>query len=135
MHHVGIVVRDLQESISFYRDTLGFEVMVEFTITGSGFATAIGIDDVTGQFAHLDGGTTRIELIQYDSADTGDEMKPLTEPGAKHIAFTVADIETMYDNLPEETSCVSPPQQIETGTTVLFLRDPDGNFLEIVQSA
>jgi catechol 2,3-dioxygenase-like lactoylglutathione lyase family enzyme len=32
MHHAGIVLSDLAETQSFYRDTLGFPVAAEFTL-------------------------------------------------------------------------------------------------------
>lgn len=132
-HHTGVVVSDLDEAVSFYRDTLGFDVIAEFTLSGDGIGTAIGVDGVAGDFVHLDAGGSRIELIEYDPEGEDTSPEAINQVGATHLGFEVADLGAFYDSLPEEAEPVSEPQEIEIGIEILFFRDPDGNFVEVVE--
>jgi catechol 2,3-dioxygenase-like lactoylglutathione lyase family enzyme len=68
IHHTGLVVTDLEEALSFYRDVLEFDVVEEFTLSGDGIGTAISVDGVVGDFAHLDVDGSRLEVIEYEPA-------------------------------------------------------------------
>lgn len=132
-HHVGVVVSDLEESTSFYRDTLGLPVAAEFSLTEDGIGTAIGVDGVSGEFVHLDAGGSRVELIEYRPSGPNSRPETIHQPGAMHIGFSVDDIDAFTDALPADADPLSEPQVIETGSTILFFTDPDGNFVEVVE--
>lgn len=132
-HHMGLVVTDLENALSFYRDTLGFDVIEKFTLTGDGIGTAIDVDGVVGTFAHLDTGESRLELIEYDPA--GDDGRPdaINQIGATHLGFEVEDIDAFAADLPDDVESISGPQEIDIGIEILFFRDPDGNFIEVLE--
>lgn len=132
-HHVGIVVNDIDDAVSFYRDTLGLSVADEFTLADDRIGTAIGVDGATGEFVHLDAGSARVELIEYDPDDdcTADAVNHL---GAKHVGFAVDDIDEFYGDLPDDVEPISEPQPVEIERSILFLRDPEGNFVEVVEA-
>ncbi|MEF8801694.1 MAG: VOC family protein [Halolamina sp.] len=134
MHHVGIVVSDLEEAVSFYGDVLGLSVAEEFTLSGDGIATAIGADEITGEFVHLEGHGALVELIEYDAVHGNGGSDVINAHGAKHVGFAVEDLDDFYEGLPDDVETGSPPQEIELGTSILFFRDPDGNFVEIVEA-
>lgn len=134
MHHTGIVVSDLDEALSFYRDILGLSVADEFTLSGEGLSTAIDAPGVTGDFAHLDAGDAIVELIEYEPAGDDASGDAVNQLGAKHVGFTVNDVDAFYENLPDDVESVSAPQQTESGATILFFEDPDGNFVEVVEA-
>lgn len=133
-HHVGIVVSDLEEAVSFYRDTLGLEVAAEFTLAEDGIGTAIDVDGVTGDFVHLDGGDSILELIEYDPAGEDASADAINQLGATHVGFAVADIQAFYEGLPDDVEPLSTPQPIEIETSIVFFKDPDGNFVEVVEA-
>jgi catechol 2,3-dioxygenase-like lactoylglutathione lyase family enzyme len=133
-HHVGIVVSDLAESLSFYRDTLGLTVEDEFTLAGDGIGTAVGVEGVAGDFVHLDADGTLLELIEYEPSDPGGRAQAVTQRGAKHVGFAVDDIEAFYESLPEDAAPLSEPQEVAVGIPIVFFRDPDGNFVEVVEA-
>jgi glyoxylase I family protein len=133
-HHIGVVVSDLDEAVSFYRDTLGLSIADEFTLGDDGIATAINVEGVTGNFVHLDAGSARVELIEYDPVGDDITTDAINQRGAKHIGFAVDDIDAFYENLSDNVEPISPPQPIEIGTSILFFRDPDGNFVEVVEA-
>lgn len=132
-HHVGVVVSDLDEATTFYRDTLGLPVAAEFTLSEDGIGTAIGVDGVSGEFVHLDAGGSRIELIEYTPSGRVIRPEMIHQPGAMHIGFSVEDIDAFSNGLPSEADPLSSPQLVDTGSRILFFTDPDGNFVEVVE--
>ncbi len=132
-HHTGLVVTDLEDALSFYRDTLGFDVVEEFTLSGDGIGTAIAVDGVVGEFAHLDTGESRLELIEYEPAGKHASPDAINQLGATHLGFEVTDIDAFYANLPDDVEPLSSPQEVDIGVEILFFRDPDGNFVEVLE--
>jgi catechol 2,3-dioxygenase-like lactoylglutathione lyase family enzyme len=67
IHHVGIVVRSLDEAYRFYRDTLGLHVHKEATVEDQGVKAAL-----------LTIGNSEIELGRYDlfPAPEGEPRRP-----------------------------------------------------------
>ena len=132
-HHVGLTVSDLDRAVDFYRDVLGLSVAAEFEVSGGAFATGVGVDGASARFAHLDGGNSRIELVEYDPAAEGPSTPQLNESGATHLGLEADDLDAFYKGLPSTVDTLSPPQTTETGTRILFVRDPEGNLVEILE--
>ncbi|WP_339103310.1 VOC family protein [Haloterrigena salinisoli] len=133
-HHVGITVEDLEETLPFYRDVLGLDVVERFSVGGEEFSDAVGVDGARGEFAHLEADGIRIELVEYEPEARGSPAAGLNQPGAKHVGLTVDDLDAFYAALPEDVSTISEPRTTESGTTILFLRDPENNPIEILEA-
>jgi len=133
-HHVGITVADLDSTLPFYRDTLGFEVAARFEVGGDAFAEGVGVPDASARFAHLDANGITLELVEYDP--TGESVHAdLASPGAAHVGFAVSDVHEIHESLPDDVPTISPPRETESGTTICFLRDPEGNLVEVLDPA
>jgi len=137
-HHVGITVSDLDRSVSFYRDKLGLDLLTRFEVGGDGFATGVGLPEAHAEFAHLDAGETRLELVTYDStsqaaSEIGSESR-IDTVGTTHVGLTVEDVESCYAGLPDDVETLSEPQTTESGTTIFFVRDPEGNLVEVLST-
>ena len=128
-HHVGITVEDLDRAVEFYCNTFDFEVLTRFEVSGEAFETGVGVLDATAQFAHLDADGVRLELVAYDPA-----ADAVNRTGAKHLGFEVDDLDAFYAGLDDGVETVSEPQTTETGTTILFLEDHEGNLVEVLES-
>ena len=133
-HHVGITVRDLDRAVEFYRDIFGFEELDRFTVSGSAFASAVGVEGATGTFAYLDADGVRVELIEYEPEGEATAAEAVNQPGATHLGLSVADVEAFYESLPEAVETLSEPQTTESGSTILFARDPEGNLVELIET-
>jgi len=137
-HHVGVTVCDLDRSVSFYRDTLDLELLSRFDVGGEAFSTGVNVPEAHAEFAHLDAGDLRLELVSYDSTEESvTESKSgaqIDTSGASHIGFTVDDVETYYSELPDDVETLSEPQTTESGTTIFFIRDPEGNLVEVLST-
>ncbi|QUO47466.1 MULTISPECIES: VOC family protein [Halorubrum] len=126
-HHVGVTVADLDRAVEFYTTTFDLDVVAEFSVGGDAFAEAVGVEGAAAEFAHLDAGDAVVELVAYDpDVDPSDEPE-LNRPGATHLGLAVDDVEAFYADLADDVETLSPPRTTESGTTVLFVRDPEGN--------
>jgi len=132
-HHIGLTVSDLDRAVDFYRDILGCAVIAEFEVSGEAVATGVDIEDASARFAHLDGGSVRIELVEYEPAADGASTPRLNDTGATHLGLEVDDLDAFYKQLPSTVETLSSPQTTETGTRILFLRDPEENLIEILE--
>jgi len=135
--HTGIVVTDMERSLRFWRDVMGLKVAVDFREKGVFIDTVQGLSGVDLRMIKLtapDGSI--IELLQDAAHPTPvAERNRLCDRGIRHVAFTVADIETSWTRL-NEAGCevLSAPVASPDGKVRLFFaRDPEGNLMELVQ--
>lgn len=140
--NVGLHVTDLERSLGFYRDVLGFSVVVDsgwqtdpallgLTATPAG---AIRIVNLT-----TGGHGATVTLVQV----RGLERRPVPggefhDPGTMHLALAVDDVDTVLGRLAQAgTTPVATPGEVAGGgaghARVAFVRDPDGFFVELVQ--
>ncbi|ELY90819.1 VOC family protein [Natrialba taiwanensis] len=139
-HHVGITVSDLDTVLPFYRDVLGLSVADEFTVAGPELADAIDVDGASGTFVHLEGEgegegprNCRVELVEFEPAVREVPAAGLNQPGAMHVGLEVGDLAAFDEALPADVTTLSGPQTTESGTTIMFLRDPEGNLVEVLE--
>jgi len=96
--HVGISVGDMERSVAFYRDVLGFEVVG----TGEAFDEEDKPLDLQG--VHLLStamrcGDCQIELLQFLSPQGRTEAPNMSDAGCVHMALAVDDIHSVYEKL------------------------------------
>jgi len=132
-HHVGVTVDDLDRAVEFYCETFELSVDAEFEVSGEAFETGVGVDGASARFVHLDGGSTRIELVEYEPTAEALSTPQLNAPGATHLGLRVDDLDAFYNGLAPTVETVSPPQTTETGTRICFVRDPEQNLIEVLE--
>jgi len=113
--HVCFVVSDLQESIRFYRDVLGFRE-----------AFAFHREDGThfGQYLHA-GGRCFVELFVGDLAERAEKQS------YQHISLEVDEIEATVADLGAKGVEVTPVKMGADHSWQAWLADPDGNRIEL----
>jgi len=133
-HHFGVTVTDLDRAVEFYREAFDFAPPERFTVGGEAFADGVGIDGATGRFAHfvLDG--ARIELVEYDPEGADATGGDVNQPGAKHLGLGVDDLDAFYADLDPSITTLSEPRTTESGTRICFVRDPEGNLIEVLET-
>lgn len=136
--HFGICVRDLERSLRFYCDGLGFEQAESHTI-GSEFARLMDLDDVTVTSQFIRRGPTAIELLAFtDPVPVGDgDRRPVHRLGLTHLSFRVRDLAATLERLVELGGAVveSSRTVIDLGGTPLqfvYCTDPDGVRVELM---
>lgn len=140
--HIGIGVTDLDRSIRFYCDVFGFVQLYRLDFSDNEVAATM---EQEGAFtsAMLLRGDVRIELLQWiDVPATGSRTrKPMTELGFTHLSFRVDDLDELTEaivaaggSLIEETRTVLGDPADPTATRLIYLTDPDGTRIELMQN-
>jgi catechol 2,3-dioxygenase-like lactoylglutathione lyase family enzyme len=130
--HTGFVVSDMERSLSFYRDILGFSVVDDVEREGEYIATMSGVARAHVRTAFIDACGHTVELVQYLSGSDAPVTGPSNAPGKGHISFWSYDIEADFEYLSSRgVEFVSKPQYGPTGGAAVYFLDPDGITLEL----
>jgi len=137
-HHVSITVSDLKRSISFYRDTLGFQPVEFLEASGEEVSAGLGLEGVSLKLAAMERGDLVLELIEYSAPEGRKMIAP--EPcdvGCMHMALEVDDIHEMYKDLSAQGVRFNTSPNRNPGNLAwawwCYMRDPDGVPIELVQ--
>ena len=126
LHHVGVVVRDMDQAMRFYRDALGLQVHKEAMIQEQGVRAAL-----------LTLGDSEIELLQPVVPDTGvARYLEKRGEGLHHLCFQVDDIERDLDALRRRgTEMIDLETRIGLAGRICFLHPTamDGALVELCQ--
>src|SRR5882724_2291391 len=92
--HFGICVRNVERSLRFYCDGLGFEKAETFDVTDA-FGKALEVEgEVAGTSQFIRRGGMRIELLAYQSpGTTGEPSRRRNQLGITHLSFVVDDVD------------------------------------------
>lgn len=135
--HVGITVSDLERSIKFYEKNFGFKMVRRAEFDEAFFAAAptlYGLTNTTCPVAVMaapDG--VQIELFQF-TPQMNKEYIPWNRVGITHIALVTDNVLNMCEQLHKNNVefCMDPLQRDDGGYWV-FMRDPDGNMIEVME--
>ena len=120
---LGIVVRDPERSLAFYRDTLGFEYVEEVKLPG------------WGKMHRLLCGTSHVKLVVLD------HEAPPPPPGGipggtgfRYCTISVSNLEEVVESCAAAGYAVAvAPTELRPGVRIAMVEDPDGNWVEFVQ--
>ena len=136
VRHVRIVVKNMENSLKFYRDILGFEIIRDMDEQGGYINNMLSLDGVQVRTVKLSAGmgNTLIELLDFKS-HSDNEIRNFYTIGASHVALTVDNLEDLYKHLSENNiKFNAPPQKSPDGLVkVTFCDDPDGTPIELVE--
>jgi catechol 2,3-dioxygenase-like lactoylglutathione lyase family enzyme len=137
IRHVGLVVADLEKSLRFWCDTMGFVVSRQMEESGAHIDAMMGLKNVkvtTTKLADPDGNL--LELLYFHSHPDKPqwEGKPYST-GFTHIALTVQDLDETLRRLKLVGASVpAEPQLSPNGQVkVIYASGPEGVLLELVE--
>jgi lactoylglutathione lyase len=123
--YIALFVSDVARSQIFYRDVLGFSF------------------DNPAKPDGTEGYSGKLKIGIYDRSWLpklfGDRGKQMISGTPFLLSMTVDDLDLAYQQICDRQTdisvdIISPPTLMPWGQRILFLSDPDGNMLEIVQS-
>ena len=124
---LGIVIRDPEASLAFYRDTLGFTLAGEMAMPGGG-----------GTMYRLMCGTSMIKIVHHDSVPEA-ASPPGGIAGAsgyRYWTISVSNLQELADACAAAgRKVVVKPREIRPGTSIAIVEDPDGNWVEFLQTS
>ena len=137
--HTGFTVTNIEQSLAFWRDVLGFELSHRAHHTGPLASEATGVSGAEILIAVLKGYGHKIELLEYLApADRRRvDLRPC-DVGSVHVAFTVDNLDSMLERIAASGwKAAGTPQTLtagpNTGKRVAYVRDPDGTTIELMQ--
>jgi catechol 2,3-dioxygenase-like lactoylglutathione lyase family enzyme len=138
--HLGICVSDLERSLAFYRDALGFAVESELEVQGEPSETLLRLSPVRLRAVYLVRDGVRIELLHYASPGHAGDGSPraMNQLGLTHLSFRVESIAATAARLEAHGARVLRGTQIDNprlGARAVFAADPDGTLIELVEMA
>lgn len=139
--HIAIGVRDMERSLGFYRDTLGFEVVRdEIQATAGSVLPALYKTPheerrvATLYWDRVPGGAFLVLSEHSDNPVSGEPIK-LDEIGIHHVGLWVEDLPAVYKELKNRgVEFVVEPTivKVDDGTFhSAFFVDPDGILLQL----
>ncbi len=121
---LGIVVTDIEASLRFYGEVLGFEKAGEMPLPGG------------GTMHRMLCGTSVIKLL--DPARTPPAVAPpggiAGATGYRYWTMTVSNLAEVVATCSEAGARIAiPVTELRPGITIAIVEDPDGNWVEFVQ--
>jgi len=137
--HTGITVSNLERSLAFWRDVLGFELSHRAHQTGELAEEITGVPGAEISLAVLKAPGHKIELLEYLAPKDRKHIdsRPC-DVGSIHIALTVDNLDAVLETIAASGwKTAGTPQTLTTGPNagkrVIYVRDPDGTTIELMQ--
>jgi catechol 2,3-dioxygenase-like lactoylglutathione lyase family enzyme len=138
-NHTSFTVSDLDRTIAFFRDCLGFEVTSRAPRDPALIQAITGIAGASLEIAYVRGPGHSLELIEYGGPD--DKGVVLSRPcdaGFAHVAYDVDDVDAaVAASAAHDVHPIGAITVIDKGPNaggkVCYLRDPDGVTIEYIQ--
>jgi catechol 2,3-dioxygenase-like lactoylglutathione lyase family enzyme len=135
--HLGLCVSDLDVSLRFYCDGLGFTPAGTFELSGAeleGLDGSLEVDGpavLTSQFITL--GDLKIELLAFrDPPPHGEPSTVRNQRGLTHLSFLVDDVDGAAQRLTRYGATIVDGTRSNPGVDIVFLADPDGVRVELM---
>jgi catechol 2,3-dioxygenase-like lactoylglutathione lyase family enzyme len=137
IHHTAISTGDLERAMSFYRDTLGFTLVMdhEWQRGTRNMDVTHALRDTAARVVLLRAANTMLEIFEYASPKPrpGDPERPLCDHGITHLCLEVDDIEAEFARLSAAGMHFHHAPVQNEGAKMTYGRDPDGNVIELIE--
>ncbi len=133
--HVALSVRDMEESLAFYRDLLGFKVVWDMD-RRKDISKVVGLETAEARVAMLEGPGGRLELFQYydpEGVSLAERMRQC-DVGITHFALEVERLDEMYEHLRGKgVKFYGEPVILRGVVKVVYMKDPNGITIELIE--
>lgn len=138
MHNVGIVVRSLDDAISFFTD-LGLELEGRTMVEGewAGRVTGLGNQSVEIAMMVTPDGNSRLELSSFITPEIIDDHRtaPVNSLGYLRVMFAVKNIEELVARLTNKgAELVGEIVQYENAYRLCYIRGVEGILIGLGES-
>lgn len=138
-NHTSFTVTDLDRSIAFFRDLLGFELKSRGPRDDTVIQKLTRIPGASITVAYLSGAGHTMELIEYSAPDNkGSFLPPMCDSGASHIALNVDELDAAiegsrgygFEPMGDVVTINAGPNR---GRRIVYMRSPDGITVEYLE--
>ncbi|MGA9392772.1 MAG: VOC family protein [Candidatus Sulfotelmatobacter sp.] len=114
VEHIAIATTDSQKLADWYIQNLNFALLLE-----------------TGATVYIK--SPNSVILEFVKADNSPSKPQIRDAGLRHIAFAVDNLEAAHAQLKSAGVEFEAAPVLLPGMRLLFFRDPDGNYLHLVQ--
>lgn len=137
IRHIGLVVSDLEKSLNFWCDTMGFVFSRQMEESGPHIDAMMGLKGVrvtTAKLSAPDGNMLELLFFNSHKDKPNWEGKPYST-GLTHIALTVQDLDETCRRLQHAgvTFPAEPQRSPDGGVKMIYATGPEGVLLELVE--
>ena len=139
-NHTSFTVSDLDRSIAFFSEVLGFEMVNRARRDPKLSSSITGVPGADIEVAYIQGPGHRLELIQYHGPSERSQVdsRPC-DSGFAHVAYDVDDVDAaVAASAPHQVLPIGEVTVIDKGPNagrkVVYLRDPDGVTIEYIEA-
>jgi len=136
--HIGLSVTDIERSIVFYRDLLGFTELSRAEMAGKAVDQLNQMEGVKVKTCFLERDGARIELIEFASPGPEGERvpRPMNHLGITHLAFRVSDFDAVCERFEAAGGVIIEETRLDMRgpTRVVMASDPDGVRIELLEA-
>lgn len=136
--HIGICVSDLDRSVHFYRDGLGFEPIASHHV-GDEFADLMELEGVAleSRMLRRDGVTIELLAFSHPSPCGPGDRRPMNQLGLTHLSVRVDDVDAVAGDIERLGGKVvrTTRTHLDAGAARLdfvYCTDPDGVRIELM---
>ena len=135
IRHTGIVVDNLEESLSFYTGKLGFSISKKMNESGPFIEEILGLENLAVTTVKMSLGNQMIELLDFASHKQEPIQRTITSIGPTHVAFTVDNLDQVVNDFRRDgVEFLSAPAVSPDGyAKVAFCVAPEGTYIELVE--
>ena len=135
LEHMALSVSDIQQSLAFYRDLLGFELVRELDCApDSKLGEVVGMPGCAAKIAHLMCGETMLELFEYSDprgTPTAESLRQ-ADHAFVHIGLQSSDVRGDHTDLQSKgVRFISEPVEFRPEVWIVYFYGPDGEVLEM----
>ena len=140
-NHTSFTVSNLDRTIAFFRDALGFKVTSKAPRDSALIERITGVKGANVMIAYVRGSGHSLELIEYSGPNDRTAVYPKPcDVGFAHVAYDVDDIDAAISAASShDVNPLGPVTAIDQGpnkgSRVAYLRDPDGITIEFIEKA
>lgn len=141
---LGLVVSDVEKSLKFYKDAIGFKEIEGFYVPAD-YAKDVGLTDGHRLDIHVlvlgdEPGATKLKIMSLPNVESRrqDQRFIHSTLGFSYISVHVKDTDAALERLkkagvkPIAKGSLELPENLPQGVFLTLVRDPDGNFVELI---
>lgn len=140
IHHFALTVSDMDRSLAFYTGIFGLEVTSDREVVRDYVEQITAVPGAHQRLVHLSGYGQRLELLQYKAPRGEPRARALQDAGSAHVCFVTDDLDHEVVRLQDAGVTFRSHPVVTTsgpnkGGRGIYVEDPDGNAVEVVEIA
>ncbi len=129
---VGLVVRDMDAALAFYRDKLGMTPTRKIPMDEE-TARQAGIAQGAFDIQYMQIGEVNLKLVHFKDAPPAAAFGADAQAGFRYVTLWVKDMAAAYEEWKANgVEFLSEPIRRTPEIQMVFLKDPEGNMIELL---